>query len=185
VRFERLVALGRVGYGVARGGASLRRSLRLGLRHLPHRAVAEAAFQSLLFCGYPAAIRALRELREITGRTPGVAREVSGARVAALGHALCARVYGAMKPRLLRNMRVLHPLMPVWIVREGYGRMLSRPGLSFLERECAAVGCLLALRAWPQAEPHLRALAREGVDIVAWSRRVAPECAARVRRIAR
>lgn len=174
---KRLAALGRVGAALA-SGRQVRRELASALHALSHDEVAEAVFQSLLFCGYPTAINGLRELREIEKRAPRSAPVVT--RVAERGRALCARIYGASTPALLRNLRNLHPLLPRWVVHEGYGRMLSRGGLTLVERECAAVGCLIAQRAWPQAEPHLRALARFRVDLRSWLGALVPVVGQRI-----
>jgi alkylhydroperoxidase/carboxymuconolactone decarboxylase family protein YurZ len=68
---------------------------------------------------------------------------------------------------MLANMRALHPALAEWIVWEGYGKVLSRPGLTPAEREACSVAALVALRAWPQLESHARGALRVGLPAAA------------------
>jgi len=78
------------------------------------------------------------------------------------GRALCRRVYGKAFGRLAERMRSLHPSLWEWILRDGYGRVLSRPGLPARDRELLAVAVLAALRLEPQLEAHVRGALRLG-----------------------
>jgi 4-carboxymuconolactone decarboxylase len=94
--------------------------------------------------GYPAGLEALRELHQAW---PGRARATREGGLAAWrrrGARLCARVYGPVTPRLLASLDALHPDVRAWVVEEGYGRILSRPGLAAVDRERIAVAVLAA-----------------------------------------
>jgi 4-carboxymuconolactone decarboxylase len=55
-----------------------------------------------------------------------------------------------------------HPELAEWILADGYGRVLSRPGLSIRERELIVVAVLSALRLPKQLESHVRGARRVG-----------------------
>ena len=116
----------------------------------------------VLHAGYPAALEALKLLDE---RWPGraIARhEGSRSDWTRRGERLCRRVYGRTYPRLIENVRRLHPTMAVWMVEQGYGRVLSRAGLNARARERIAVA-VLAAGAWErQLVSHLLGAARLG-----------------------
>ncbi len=61
-------------------------------------------------------------------------------------------------------MERLHPALAEGILEEGYGRVLSRPGLSPRERELILVPVLAATRAWRQLPGHLRGARRVGAS---------------------
>ncbi|MFN2432153.1 MAG: carboxymuconolactone decarboxylase family protein [Gemmatimonadota bacterium] len=82
----------------------------------------------------------------------------------ARGEELCARVYGERYPRLRARMRELHPALDEWMVVEGYGKTLSRPGLSPAAREICAVAALAARGAARQLEAHLRGATAVGLE---------------------
>jgi 4-carboxymuconolactone decarboxylase len=60
-------------------------------------------------------------------------------------------------------MRSYHPDLERWILEQGYGEILCRPGLSLRERELLAVAVLGALDLPMQQESHLRGAGRCGV----------------------
>lgn len=92
-----------------------------------------------LSAGFPAAIEFLRALSAVSGgpppRTIGAGRASNGSRaIRARGERLCARVYGPDSSRLRSFMRALAPEFDTWMIEDGYGRTLSRPGRSVIER---------------------------------------------------
>jgi 4-carboxymuconolactone decarboxylase len=125
-------------------------------------AAEEAALMLMLYAGYPAALEGLRVLNEVWPGRARRTREGGPARWRAAGERLCARVYGPSYPRLVPAVRALHPDLAAWMVEHGYGRVLSRPGLSARERELLTVAALAAL-GWPrQLVSHLLGALRVG-----------------------
>lgn len=119
-------------------------------------AVEEALLQSYLFLGYPTALRAVGEWRERTGRpAPGpVADDWAAWRER--GEAVCERVYGGAYPLLRERVAALHPDLERWMLTEGYGKVLGRPGLALRTRELCIVALLAGLDAPQQLHSHLR-----------------------------
>jgi 4-carboxymuconolactone decarboxylase len=106
--------------------------------------IEETALMLVLHAGYPAALEAFAALNR---NWPGAARRtregsVSGWRTH--GETLCRRVYGSTYERLVSNVKALHPDLAVMMVEQGYGRVLSRPGLTPALRELVAVAVLTA-----------------------------------------
>jgi 4-carboxymuconolactone decarboxylase len=123
--------------------------------------VEEALLQSYLFLGYPAALRALGEWRRLSGnRAPEAADDV--ALWEERGAATCQRVYGGQYERLRDNIRALHPDMERWMLVEGYGKVLGRPGLDLATRELCIVALLAHQDAAPQLYSHLRGALNAG-----------------------
>jgi 4-carboxymuconolactone decarboxylase len=123
----------------------------------------EVLLQSHLFVGYPLALEALAVWRERTGRAPATDTEAgTGANFAERGAAVCARVYGGQYERLRANVARLHPLYERWMVEDGYGRVLGRPGLGLAMRELCIVGQLTVLGAPRQLYSHLRGARNAG-----------------------
>ncbi|MEJ2539672.1 MAG: hypothetical protein P8188_06840 [Gemmatimonadota bacterium] len=48
------------------------------------------------------------------------------------------------------------------MIREGYGKVLGRPGLALWRRECCIVALLAVLGVGPQLRSHLRGALRTG-----------------------
>lgn len=77
---------------------------------------------------------------------------------------LCKRIYGPTYPALMRRMSAFHPDLAAWILEDGYGRVLSRPGLPAKTRELLAVAALAALGLGRQLDSHLRGAKRLGAS---------------------
>lgn len=137
---------------------SLRRALQAALRAgVPPSAVDETLLQLVPFAGFGRAINAFMVWAPLRPHPPRE-RPDRGAD----GRTLCRRVYGKAFDRLAERMRSLHPSLWEWILRDGYGRVLSRPGLPVRDRELLAVAVLAALRLKPQLESHVRGALRLG-----------------------
>jgi 4-carboxymuconolactone decarboxylase len=72
------------------------------------------------------------------------------------GEEVCARVYGGQYRRLRENIARLHPDLDRWMVVDGYGRVLGRPGLDLATRELCIVALICAQDAPQQLYSHLR-----------------------------
>lgn len=118
--------------------------------------VEEALLQSYLFVGYPAALAALAVWREASPAPPADPSPDDWPGWERRGAALCRRVYSTQYRELRDNVRRLHPDMERWMVVEGYGKVLARPGLAPLAREYCIVALLTVAGAGPQLYSHLR-----------------------------
>jgi len=68
---------------------------------------------------------------------------------------LCRQVYRRNYDRLKKRFMAISPEMFRWMVIEGYGKVLTRPGLSTIERELAEVAALIVDRRERQLVSHL------------------------------
>jgi 4-carboxymuconolactone decarboxylase len=126
--------------------------------------VEELILQSYLFCGFPRSLNAMREWRRLTGNA--VAAEVDDGDAAEWrrrGEETCKLVYGEMYERLRVNIRGLHPELDEWMIVEGYGKVLSRPGLDLGRRELCIVAACAASGQDRQLHSHLHGARNVGV----------------------
>ena len=119
-------------------------------------AVEEVILQSYLFLGYPIALNAMARWRAISGVRPPEDAAADRDEWLERGQEVCGSVYGGQYRRLRANVRRLHPDMERWMVEEGYGKVLGRPGLSVQDRELCIVAQLVVLDVPRQLHSHLR-----------------------------
>ena len=115
----------------------------------------------VLYGGYPAALEALALVREVFPE-PGESREVAVRERHTLGDQLCRRVYSINFDKLLRRVHALHPDLATWMIEDGYGRVLSRPGLDARTRELVTISALAATGWRRQLVSHLLGARRLG-----------------------
>jgi len=120
----------------------------------------------VLYAGYPAALEALRALNDVWPGRARRTREGGPAVWRRRGMTLSRRVYGPVHARLLAAVRALHPDLAVWMVEQGYGRVLSRGGLGVRARELITVAVLAATRRERQLVSHLLGADRVGAPRV-------------------
>jgi 4-carboxymuconolactone decarboxylase len=125
-------------------------------------AVEETLVQSYLFLGYPAALNALALWRRVSGHAAGGAGADDWAGWERRGAEVCRTVYGSAYEELRANVRALHPDMERWMIVEGYGKVLGRPGLALVERELCIVALLAVLDVPRQLYSHLRGALHAG-----------------------
>lgn len=154
--------LARVSVAAALGkDRALRRELRAALQaQVPTERLDEALLQLIPFAGYARAINAFAVLQELAPHASRAARPRGDLR--RRGEALCRRIYGPVYERMIARMRGFHPELAEWILADGYGRVLSRSGLTIRERELIVVAVLAALRLPKQLESHVRGARRVG-----------------------
>jgi 4-carboxymuconolactone decarboxylase len=128
-------------------------------------AIEEALLQSYLFVGFPGALNAMAAWRERTGRPAGRATEGGREEWRARGEAVCARVYGTQYARLRERVAELHPDLEAWMLEEGYGKVLARPGLALSVRELCIVALLVPQDAPAQLHAHLRGALNVGASV--------------------
>jgi 4-carboxymuconolactone decarboxylase len=69
-----------------------------------------------------------------------------------------------MYEKLRLNIRDLHPLLDEWMVVEGYGKVLGRPGLDLARRELCIVAACAASGQDRQLHSHLHGALNVGVS---------------------
>jgi 4-carboxymuconolactone decarboxylase len=147
----------------SRDGDALDAALRRALADAELVAVEEVLLQSYLFLGYPASLNGFARWRALSGRPAGTATEGPDG-WEARGERVCRAVYGGQYEGLRDNIGALHPDMERWMVAEGYGKVLGRPGLPLLTRELCVVA-LLAVQDVPrQLYSHLRGALNVGAS---------------------
>jgi 4-carboxymuconolactone decarboxylase len=125
--------------------------------------IEELLLQTYLFAGFPRALNAMREWRRLqpvaaTNSAPGNVEQWQSD-----GEATCSAVYGTMYDRLRENIRALHPQLDDWMIKEGYGKVLSRPELDLQRRELCIVAACAAQEQDRQLHSHLRGALNVGV----------------------
>ena len=144
---------------------SITLAARAADRYAPHGAVEESLLQSYLFLGFPAALAALFIWRRVTESAPQAeaAGEVDDVdRWVVRGSEVCRTVYGRAYEKLRANVRRVHPAMDRWMIQEGYGKVLGRPGLDLGTRELCIVAILAATGWEAQLHSHLRGALNAG-----------------------
>ena len=146
-------------------------ALELARRSADVVEVEEAILQLHLFLGYPATLNALALWRQLTSERE-VEPSVEGAPAMPLsrdelrerGDAVCRVVYEAQFEALRANVRRLHPDLDDWMLLDGYGRVLGRPGLALWKRELCIVAVLAGLDVPRQLYSHLRGSLNAGAS---------------------
>jgi len=127
--------------------------------------VDELLLQSVLMVGYPRTLVAAGVWRRVSGTEapgddPGLHESAAVWRTR--GERTCRLVYRDNYERLRANVRRLHPALDDWMVVEGYGRVLSRPGLPLRLRELCTVAQVSILDTPHQLHSHLRGALHAG-----------------------
>ena len=73
-------------------------------------------------------------------------------------------IYGPHFDGLVRYINSFSPRILGWMVNDGYGRVLSRPGLSFDQRELSIVAILTVTGYQNQLRAHIRGAVIVGLD---------------------
>ncbi|MEY3385706.1 MAG: hypothetical protein RIR53_517 [Bacteroidota bacterium] len=123
-----------------------------------HRRLYETLLQTYLFAGFPVALDALSSVHDVSASW-SISHELEPYDVPLFerrGEELCRRVYGQVYERMMQRFDVVSPSMRSWMIIEGYGKTLSRPWLSAIERELCIVCMLAALGRGTQLYSHVR-----------------------------
>src|SRR5215472_598573 len=132
---------------------------------IPPEWVEELTLQTYLFAGFPRALNAMRAWRRVW---PEPAAPDSFGNVPvwyAQGEQTCATVYGDVYERLRGNIRRLHPALDDWMIVEGYGKVLSRPGLDLPRRELCIIAACAASAQDRQLHSHLHGARNAGASV--------------------
>ena len=129
----------------------------------------EVVLQSYLFLGFPRmliAAEALQQAGQAIPREP-LTFAPSGDEVTDWfdrGTALCRRVYGDTYARLQQRVEGMAPDVFRWMILEGYGKVLSRPGLDVVTRELCIVASLMIENRPAQLYSHMRGALNVGAS---------------------
>ena len=131
-------------------------------------AVEEVILQSYLFAGFPRALNAARAWRAVSERpAPEVDQESLVANLDMwrdVGERTCAIVYGDSYEQLRENVRQLHPALDEWMIIDGYGKVLSRPGVNLRTRELCVVAACAVSGQQRQLHSHLHGALNAGAS---------------------
>lgn len=153
---ERTARLVRLSAALAVGGERLSAALDAAASDADPAEAEEVLLQGYLFVGFPAVLRALGEWRRRVPAAAAASTEEDPATWRERGERVCARIYAGAYGALRENVRALHPDIERWMLEEGYGKVLGRPGLPLRERELCIVGLLAGLEAPHQLHSHMR-----------------------------
>jgi len=162
-------ALVRLSAIITAGTESVIRNAFTALGDVPAVWVEELILQCHLFAGFPRALNAMREWRRWQPE-PAARSAASAGNWRERGEATCAIVYGEMYERLRGNIRRLHPDLDDWMIVDGYGKVLSRPGLDLARRELCIVAACAVSKQDRQLHSHLHGALNAGAAPPAVSR---------------
>ena len=132
-------------------------------------AVDEVIIQSYLFAGFPRTLNAARMWRAVSGFAApdkdSSADLANGADWVARGEETCRIVYGESYELLRENIAELHPALDSWMITDGYGKVLSRPGLDLRTRELCIVAACAAAGQQRQLHSHLHGALNSGATV--------------------
>ena len=135
----------------------------------PREYAYEIVLQSYLFLGFPRMLGAAEVLHrewpvaEVATAGLELTAEEANAWVAR-GRSLCETVYGELYDPLKRKVESFAPEIFRWMVLEGYGKVLSRPGLDFALRELSIIAFLIVENRPRQLHSHLRGALNSGTS---------------------
>jgi 4-carboxymuconolactone decarboxylase len=73
-------------------------------------------------------------------------------------------VYGRFYEGLRKNIQALHPALDAWMIVDGYGKVLARPGLDLRRRELCVVASCAVARQDRQLHSHLHGALHAGAS---------------------
>ena len=150
------------------------------------RQIYEVMLQSYLFLGFPRMLTAAEQLSkagitsEVIPQSPRVTPSDFESWTVR-GKQLCRRVYDSNYDTLRARVEAMAPEVFLWMELEGYGKVLSRPGLDVIDREMAIVACLMIENRPTQLHSHIRGAINVGApremlsDVVSDLRTVAAD----------
>lgn len=144
--------------------------MKASLEHdMPPRMIDEIILQCHLFLGFPAMIEAarlfatVRRPRHPKDRLPGPYDARTTRDWNTKGMAKIKRIYGPAFDRLVPYINSFSPQILTWMINDGYGQVLSRPGASFPLRELSVVAILTVTSYVNQLKAHIRGALNVGV----------------------
>ncbi len=133
---------------------------------IPFIKIYETLLQNYLFVGYPSALLSLKLLKKLyPNKKLTKAADMNLYHFRKRGEANCKKVYGNKYEKLIKNVKGFSPDLAEWLVLEGYGKVLSRKGLSMMERELCIVAVLTVLKFDDQLYSHINGAFRVKTSI--------------------
>ncbi len=148
----------------------LSEAVALGIRYsLRHDQLYEVLLQSYLFLGYPRMLIAAEVLGSAfpDSQRNSMLRPYDNDESAAWfdnGTELCRRVYGDSYEPLKARVESVAPEVFRWMIVEGYGKVLSRPGLDVIDRELSIVSSLVIENRPMQLFSHMKGALNVGAS---------------------
>ena len=141
--------------------------------------VEEGILMAIVAVGFPRTLIAMRAWRKVSPQPTADSREPTAdsrqpsvgsdygrhGEWTAAGEETCKVVYGNNYERLRETVRQLHPDLDGWMITEGYGRTLSRPGLTLRQRELLMVAMCAVLDVPHQLHSHLKGALHAGATV--------------------
>lgn len=137
---------------------------------IPRQTLYEIVLQSYLFLGFPRMLSAMDTLNQAwpdTTPQPSLLAPVTaneGQEWHDSGIKLCEQVYQQNYSALKRRVEGMSPELFRWMIIEGYGKVLSRPGVDIIDRELAIVAMLMIEQREPQLYSHIKGALNVGAD---------------------
>ena len=157
---------------IARGENELIEQVMSSLkkRELENGLVYETVLQSYLFLGFLRMIEAALVYNKVFGDIGNGGEvekisEIEAEKWHRDGINLCGVVYGKNYERLKEKFMSVSPEVFRWMVLEGYGKVLSRPGMTQIERELAEVAALIVDKRRRQLVSHIMGSLNVGAPI--------------------
>ncbi len=121
----------------------------------------EALLQTYLFAGFPTALESLAVFHATVSEllptyAPPLLEPYSTTTFESRGELLCKQVYGSVYEKMMSRLSAITPDLSSWMIMEGYGKTLSRPGLDIISRELCIVAVLATLERRQQLVSHVR-----------------------------
>ena len=137
---------------------------------LGHEQLYEIVLQSYLFLGFPRMLQAAEHLDRHFPSPNAVSmlQKINAEESETWftdGLNLCRRVYSENYLPLKHKVEALAPEVLRWMVIEGYGKVLSRPGLGIIDRELAIVACLMIENCEKQLFSHIKGAINVGASL--------------------
>lgn len=116
----------------------------------------ETILHSYLFCGFPIVIESLKLFKLTYPKYIPESTEYNVSKFIKSGKINCKLVYKNNYIKLIENMNRLSPDLRDWMIIEGYGKVMSRKGLTMYEREFITVAILSTKFYKDQLHSHLK-----------------------------
>lgn len=131
--------------------------------------MSETILQSYLFLGFPRMLIAADCLNRVAHEDKADTNIASPDQAEvenwyARGEELCRIVYGGAYERLKARVTTMSPEIYRWMIFEGYGKVLSRPGMTIVEREACIVACLVMENRPVQLRSHMIGMLNVGAE---------------------